>query len=65
MNKKNITTYEELPLTLTVSDVQRILGICRRNAYQLCNSESLPHKKIGSRIIVNKYAFIDWLKESS
>jgi predicted DNA-binding transcriptional regulator AlpA len=62
VNCKHINKIDDLPLVLTVKDVQEILGICRRNAYQLCNSNEFPSKKIGTRIIVCKESFINWLQ---
>ncbi len=53
---------EELPLSLSVSDVSRILGIGRANAYELCHSNNFPAIVIGRRIVVPKLAFIKWLE---
>lgn len=57
-----IKNVEDLPLSLTVSDVSKALRIGRNNAYELCNSENFPSVKIGNRIIVPKPAFEEWLK---
>lgn len=63
MNLDNqITSIEQLPLTLTVSDISRILKICKQNAYDLCHSENFPSVTIGKRIIISKLAFVEWLK---
>lgn len=63
MNLENkITSIEELPLSLTVSDISRILGIGKQNAYDLCHSNNFPSVQIGKRIIVPKPAFVEWLK---
>ena len=63
MNFENqITSIEQLPLTLTVSDISCILGICKQNAYDLCHSEGFPSIIIGKRIVIYKLAFIEWLK---
>lgn len=63
MNLDNrIKSVEELPLSLTVSDVSKVLRIGRNNAYDLCNSADFPSVKIGNRIIIPKLAFIEWLK---
>lgn len=60
--ENRITNVEELPLSLTVSDVSKVLRIGRNNAYELCNSDNFPSVKIGNRIITPKLAFIEWLK---
>jgi hypothetical protein len=52
---------EELPLTLTVGDISRILNIGKNNAYDLCNSIDFPAVKVGKRIIIPKLAFIEWM----
>lgn len=63
MNIENIIKdVNDLPLSLTVSDVSKALRIGRNNAYELCHSDSFPSVKIGNRIIVPKPAFIEWLK---
>ncbi|TYQ18275.1 UNVERIFIED_CONTAM: excisionase family DNA binding protein [Acetivibrio alkalicellulosi] len=62
MNLENIITdVEQLPLSLTVSDISRILRIGKQNAYDLCHSKGFPSVQIGKRIIVPKPAFIEWL----
>jgi excisionase family DNA binding protein len=53
---------EKLPLSLTVSDISRILGISKQNAYNLCHSEGFPSVQIGKRLIIPKLAFVEWLK---
>lgn len=64
MNFDNrITSIEELPLSLTVSDISRTLGIGKQNVYDLCHSENFPAVKIGKRIIIPKLAFVEWLKK--
>lgn len=60
--ENNIKDIEELPLSLTVSDVSKALRIGRNHAYELCNSVFFPSVKIGNRIITPKLAFIEWLK---
>ncbi|KNY25021.1 helix-turn-helix domain-containing protein [Pseudobacteroides cellulosolvens] len=64
MNLENkITSVDQLPLSLTVSDISHILGISKQNAYNLCHSESFPSIQIGKRIIITKLAFIEWMKK--
>lgn len=54
-------SYDELPLTLSVPEVAAVLGISRAGAYELVKSEGFPSLKIGSRIVVPKEKFIDWI----
>lgn len=54
-------SYDELPLMLSVLEVAAVLGISRAGAYELVKSEGFPSLKIGSRIVVPKEKFIDWI----
>ena len=55
------TTYEQLPLMLSVPDVAAVLGISRAAAYELARSKDFPSLRIGTRIVVPKDRFIDWI----
>lgn len=63
MNKV-YTNYSDLPITLSVVEIGRILNISKNNAYMLARSEGFPRIQIGKRIIVPKEAFISWLSQS-
>ena len=54
-------TYDELPLMLSVPEVAAVLGIRRAGAYELVRSDGFPALKIGSRIVVPKEKFIEWV----
>lgn len=51
----------DYPPTLDVSDIQNILGIGRRQAYELVNSGQFHVVRIGKRIKVSKNVFSQWL----
>ncbi|MFA5558822.1 MAG: helix-turn-helix domain-containing protein [Methanofastidiosum sp.] len=53
----------ELPLTLTVTDIKNILGINRASAYQLVKRKNFPAFNIGKRIIIPRDKFLEWLNE--
>ncbi|MCA0986578.1 helix-turn-helix domain-containing protein [Guptibacillus algicola] len=55
---KNLDNY---PDVLDVSDIQEILEIGRRQAYNLANSKQFHIVRIGSRIKVSKNIFLNWL----
>ena len=61
MNKTKYTNYDDLPLMLSVLDVASVLGISRAGAYELVRSDGFPALRIGSRIVVPKEKFIDWI----
>ena len=54
-------SYDELPLILSVPEVAVALGISRAGAYELVRSDGFPALKIGSRIVVPKEKFIEWV----
>ena len=41
------TSYDELPLMLSVTEVAAVLGISRAGAYELAHSDDFPALKIG------------------
>lgn len=54
-------SYDELPLMLSVPEVAAVLGISRAGAYELARSEGFPALKTGSRIVVPKEKFVQWI----
>ncbi|MGI5935324.1 MAG: helix-turn-helix domain-containing protein [Oscillospiraceae bacterium] len=65
MKKSTYTSYEELPLVLSVPNIAGALGIALSGAYELARRESFPSFTIGSRILVPKEKFIQWLEAQS
>ena len=61
MKQTTYKNYGELPLMLSVPEVAAVLGISRAGAYELARSAGFPALKIGSRIVVPKEKFIDWI----
>ena len=57
--------YDELPLMLSVPEVAAVLGISRAGAYELVKGKDFPSLKIGSRIVVPKEKFIQWIDEKT
>ena len=55
------TTYEQLPLMLAVPEIAAVLGISRAAAYELARSKDFPSLRIGTRIVVPKDKFINWI----
>ena len=54
-------SYDELPLMLSVPEVAIVLGISRAAAYELARSKDFPSLRIGTRIVVPKDKFINWI----
>ena len=59
------TSYDELPLMLSVAEVAAVLGISRAGAYELVHGNEFPALKIGSRIVVPKDKFLAWIDANS
>jgi predicted DNA-binding transcriptional regulator AlpA len=55
---KNMDQY---PDVLNVDDIQEILGIGRRQAYELVSSGKFHTVRVGKRIKILKAVFISWL----
>ena len=65
MKHSAYTSYDELPLMLSVAEVAAVLGISRAGAYELAHSDGFPALKIGSRIVVPKDKFLSWIDANS
>ena len=64
MNEEKINpdfTLHELPLTLTVTDLMRVLGIGRNTAYNLVNSGEIYSIKVGRQVRIPRQALIDYM----
>ena len=61
MKHSTYTSYDELPLMLSVAEVAAVLGISRAGAYELAHSDGFPALKIGSRIVVPRDKFLAWI----
>ena len=62
--KKSIyKSDEELPLMLNADTVTDVLGISISSAYELMHEDGFPVLKVGSRMVVPKEKFIQWVQE--
>mgnify|MGYP001046877728 CR=1 FL=1 len=61
MKKGTFKSYEDLPLMLSVPEMGAALGISRAGAYELARSEGFPALRIGTRIVIPKDQFIEWV----
>ena len=57
------TSYDELPIMLSVPQLATALGISRSRAYALVRSAGFPALKIGSRIVIPKDELLAWIHE--
>lgn len=54
-------SYDDLPLMLSVPEIASVLGISRAASYELARSKDFPSLRIGTRIVVPKDQFIEWV----
>ena len=55
-------SYDELPLFLNAELVAKTLGIAPSSAYELMHEASFPTLRVGSRIVVPKEKFCQWVE---
>ena len=60
---KIYTSYDELPIMLSVPQLATAWGMSRSGAYALVQSAGFPALKIGSRIVVPKDELLKWIHE--
>lgn len=65
MKESVYKTYEELPLFLNAKMVAQVLGIAPSSAYELMHESNFPVLKVGSRMIVPKEKFIQWVAQNA
>ena len=65
MKESVYKSYEELPLFLNANLVAQVLGIAPSSAYELMHESNFPVLKIGSRMVVPKKKFIDWVERNT
>lgn len=57
-------SYDDLPLFLNAKTVAEVLGIAHSSAYELMHAKDFPTLKVGSRMVVPKDKFIDWVERN-
>ena len=62
MKESIYKTYEELPLFLNTDVVAKVLGIAPSSSYELMHEADFPVLKIGSRMVVPKEKFVEWVE---
>ena len=50
-----------LPLFLNSNTVSKVLGVSSSSTYELMHTEGFPTLRIGSRMVVPKEQFIQWV----
>ena len=65
MKESVYKTYEELPLFLNAKMVAQVFGIAPSSAYELMHESNFPVLKVGSRMVVPKEKFIQWVERNT
>lgn len=63
MKESVYKSYDELPVMLNVEIVKNVLGISLTSAYELMHEKDFPSMKVGSRIVVPKDKFREWVEK--
>lgn len=56
-------SYDELPLFLNANLVSRVLGVSVSTAYELMHEPGFPVLRVGSRMVVPKEKFVEWVSQ--
>ena len=54
-------SYDDLPLFLNAELISKVLGVSLASAYELMHEKNFPTLRIGSRMVVPKDKFIEWV----
>lgn len=65
MKESNYKSYDELPLFLNADMISKVLGIAPSSAYELIHEKDFPVLKIGSRLVVPKEKFREWVEQNT
>ena len=57
--------YDDLPLFLNASLVAQMLGVSPSSGYELMHTSGFPVLRVGSRMIVPKEKFIQWVEQNA
>ena len=55
--------YDDLPLFLNANLVAQVLGVSISTAYEVMHEPRFPTLRVGSRMVVPKEKFIQWVEE--
>ena len=56
--------YDDLPIFLNAQMIAGILGVSPSSAYELLHEKGFPALRIGSRLVVPKEKFQQWVEEN-
>ena len=65
MKLSTCKSYDELPLFLNAEIVAAVLGVSSSSAYELMHEPGFPTLRVGSRMVVPKEKFMEWVEAQS
>ena len=63
MRESTFTNYDQLLLFLNANTVAQTLGVSISSAYELMHEKGFPALRIGSRMVVPKEKFCQWVED--
>ena len=63
MLESECRSYDDLPLFLNAETVAKVLGVSPSSCYELMHEPGFPVLRVGSRMVVPKDQFIQWVEE--
>ncbi len=63
MKESAYKSYDDLPLFLNAELVAKVLGVSPSSGYELMHEAGFPTLRIGSRMVVPKEKFVQWVEE--
>ena len=65
MKQSTYQSYDDLPLFLNVNLVAQVLGVSTSTAYEVMHEPGFPVLRVGSRMVVPKEKFMQWVEAQS
>ncbi len=62
MKASTYNSYDDLPLFLNAELMAKVLGVSPSGGYELMHESGFPILKIGSRMVVPKEKFVQWVE---
>ena len=62
MKLSKYKSYDDLPLFLNAATVAKVLGVSPSSGYELMHEPDFPILKVGSRMVVPKEKFMEWVE---
>lgn len=64
MKNSSYKSYDELPLFLNAETAAKLLGISISGMYELMHEKGFPVLKIGTRLVVPREKFREWVEQN-